>query len=109
MVLPSFTVFTATASNWGKVRGEVPNETGVRSVLRSTWEDSKLLLCTLKDKQCCKLQQASFGFFLVLLKNVPKIYEHSVTERLLFCKATNTDLKRHQQSHWEFHPFAVET
>lgn len=60
-------------------------------------------------KQWCKLQQASCNFFLVLLKNVLKVREYSVTGRLIFCNAVNSDLKRHQKSRWEFYPFAVET
>lgn len=93
-------------SNWGKVRREVPKETGVRPVLRRTVNDCRVRLRTSRALNCNK--QVS-GFFLLSLTNVPKIYEHSVTERLLFCNAANTDLKRHQRSPWEFRPFAVET
>lgn len=63
----------------------------------------------LTGKQCCKSQQANYSFFLVLLKNVPKIHEYSVTERLILFNAANTDLKRHQKPLWEIYPFAVET
>lgn len=75
------------------------------ATLSSGRKDSTSVLCV----HCCKAQQASGNFFPVLLKNVPKICEYSITERLIFCNATNTDLNRHQKSHWEFHPFAVET
>lgn len=77
--------------------------------LSSGRKDSPAVLCVRTGKQWGKEPQASCNLFLVLLKNVPKICEYSITERLRFCNDTNTDLNRHQKSQWEFHQFAVET